>query len=253
MVKKYYLDPILLNEGYNFVNTLTYAIVVVVATWLAFKFLEKMKIKIDRNFIFAILSLVFLGTLIRLFEEAGIFVSYLIVTPFIWIEMFAFALIIILISKFVEKKFRIQYYKTILSVCIALSTIPLLLLLAKITQFSGMAITLAILSPILLTLYLVKWKVENKLVTLAHSFDASATFTAVQFFGFSELHVVPRLLISNLSPLSFVIVKLVVVVGVLMLIDRYSDDKDFNNFLKLIIAILGIGPAVRDFYLLGIS
>lgn len=252
-IRQYYIDPMVLGEGYNFVNTLTYAFLVVVATYLTFKFLEKMKVDIDRNFVVSILALVVLGTMARLLEEAGISASYFLVTPMIWIESFAGIFALFLISKFVERKFKIPYYKTLSGVGLALMVIPLALILSKITNITGMLISLLILLPFALIFYLIKWKLENKLVSMAHMFDATATFTAIQFFGFTELHIVPRLLIGSFSPVAFIIVKVLVVVGILILIDKYSDDKKFNNFLKLIIAIIGLAPAIRDFFLLGLS
>ncbi len=252
-VKQYYIDPVILNQGYNFINTLTYAFLVVIATWLTFKLVEKMKIKIDRNFVTSIIILVVFGTMIRLLEEANIVVSYFLVTPLIWIEIFAFIVGLFFVSKFIEERFKISYYKTLSVVGLLLIFIPLVLIISKLTQLKGMLISLELLTPFAIIFYLIKWKPENKLVSMAHVFDATATFTATQFFGFTELHVVPRLLIGTFSPLAFIIVKVFVVVGVLVLIDRYSDDKNFNKFLKLIIAVIGLAPAIRDFFLLGIS
>ena len=252
-IRQYYLDPIALGEGYNFVNTLTYALLVVLATYLSFKFLEKMKIEINRNFVVSIMILVVLGTMVRLLEEAGISASYFLVTPMIWIESFAGIFALFLISKFVERKFKIPYYRTLSGVGLVLMVIPLALILSKITNITGMLISLLALLPFALIFYLIKWKPENKLVSMAHMFDATATFTAIQFFGFTELHIVPRLLIGAFSPVAFIIVKVLVVVGILILIDKYSDDKKFNGFLKLIIAIIGLAPAIRDFLLLGFS
>ncbi|MEK6909851.1 MAG: DUF63 family protein [Candidatus Aenigmatarchaeota archaeon] len=252
-IRQYYIDPMVLGEGYNFVNTLTYALLVVFATYLTFKFLEKMKVNIDRNFIMSIMILVVLGTMVRLLEEAGVSASYFLVTPMIWIESFAFIFGFFLVSKFIEKKFKIPYYKTISAVGLVLLIIPLSLILSRLTQFTGMLISLGLLLPFALIFYFIKWKLENKLVSMAHIFDATATFTAIQFFGFTELHVIPRLLIGTFSPVAFIMVKVLVVAGVLILIDRYSDDKKFNNFLKLIIAVIGLAPGLRDFFLLGLS
>lgn len=252
-IRQYYIDSIVLNQGYNFVNTLTYALLVVIATYFTFKFLEKMKVEINRNFVVSIMILVVLGTMVRLLEEAGISTSYFLVTPMIWIETFAFIFGLFLVSKFIEKRFKIPYYKTLSAIGLVLIFIPLIMILGKLTEFTGMLISLGLLIPFALIFYVIKWKPENKLVSMAHIFDATATFTAIQFFGFEELHVVPRLLIGAFSPVAFIIVKVLVVVGILMLIDRYSDDKKFNNFLKLIIAIIGLAPAIRDFFLLGLS
>lgn len=252
-IRQYYIDPLVLNQGYNFVNTLTYALLVVFATWVTFKFLEKRKIAIDRKFVISIMVLVVFGTMVRLLEEANIVVSNFLVTPLIWIEMFSFIFALFLVSKLVERRFGISYHRTLIAVGLILLTIPLVLVAGRLVDFTGMLMSLAFLAPFGVILYLVKWKTENKLVIMAHAFDATATFTAIQFFGFTELHVIPRLLIGALNPIAFVIVKIVVVAAVLLLIDKYSDDKKFDNFLKLIIAIVGLAPAIRDFFLLGLA
>jgi len=251
-IRQYYIDPIVLGEGYNFINTLTYAFLVVIATYLTFRFLEKFKVEINKNFVVSIIILVVLGTMVRLLEEANISSSYFLVTPMIWIETFAFIFGLFFVSKFIEKKFKIPYYKTLFAIGLVFIFIPLILVLSKITQITGMIISLALLIPFALIFYFVKWKTENKLVSMAHIFDATATFTAIQFFNFTEQHVLPRLLIGIFSPIAFIIVKVLVVVGILILIDRSSGDKSFNNFLKLVIAIIGLAPAIRDFVLLGL-
>ncbi len=252
-IKQYYIDPIILNQGYNFVNTLTYAILVVLATYATFKFLKRYQVKLDKNFVTAVITLVVFGTMTRLLQEAGIVVSYFLVTPMIWIEMFVLIYALFFISKFVERRFRIPYYKTLTSIGIFLSLILLALITTKIAHYKGVLIALGILIPPALILYFIKWKPENKLVTMAHILDAVATFTAIQFFGFRELHVVPRLLIEYFNPVSFIIVKVLVVIGILILIDKNSEDRDFNNFLKLAIAIIGLAPGIRDLVLLGLS
>ena len=48
------------------------------------------------------------------------------------------------------------------------------------------------------------------------------------------------------TPFSFVVVKLIVVVAVLNILDRYSDDKEFTNYLKIMIGVLGFVTGLRD-------
>ena len=49
------------------------------------------------------------------------------------------------------------------------------------------------------------------------------------------------------TPFSFVILKFIALVAVLFLIDKYSDDKEFSNYIKLIIGILGAATGIRGF------
>jgi uncharacterized membrane protein len=252
-IRRYYIDPILLNQGYNLINTFTYALLVVAATWISFKLIEKLKIEINRNFVASMMILAVLGTMVRLLEEADVSTSYFLVTPMIWIESFAFIVGLLFASRFAESKFKIPYYKVLAAVGLTLMIAPLAIILSRLVSFTGMLISLGLMVPFALGFYFIRWKLENKLVSMAHILDATATFTAIQFFGFQEMHVVPRMLIGALSPVAFILVKVVVIVAVLLLIDRYSDDKKFNNFLKIVIAIVGLAPGIRDFFLLGLS
>jgi uncharacterized membrane protein len=83
-------------------------------------------------------------------------------------------------------------------------------------------------------------------------FDATTTVTAMTFFGYGEQHVLPTIFINLFSstlfgPFSFIVLKLIGVVPVLILIDKLSSDKEFNNYLKLAIGILGAATGTRDF------
>ena len=84
-------------------------------------------------------------------------------------------------------------------------------------------------------------------MTLIQLFDGTATFVALNFFGYYEQHIIPTFIINLFGPISFIFIKLITVVAILVLIDRISPDKEFNNYLKLIIGILGGATGSRDF------
>jgi uncharacterized membrane protein len=88
-------------------------------------------------------------------------------------------------------------------------------------------------------------KVNSSLLS-AHMLDSSATFVSVMFFGYYEQHPVPRLFIEAIGPWTFFILKLAVLLPSLYIIDRYAEDGEFKNFLKIVILILGLAPGLRD-------
>jgi uncharacterized membrane protein len=101
---------------------------------------------------------------------------------------------------------------------------------------------------VLLFSVLKRWSLTNRITTLVQLFDATITSVAMTFFGYGEQHVVPTAFINLVgTPFSFVILKIVGVVLALVLIDKLSDDKEFNNYLKLCIGILGGATGTRDF------
>jgi len=243
-VEKYYIDPIRLGTGYNFVNSTTYAVLLIAIIYSIFLLSKKKKFSIDKRFVIAVFPYAVLGSFVRVIEDAHIVDTYLLKTPMIWGIFIFTTFMIFLISRLIERKFKFPYFKTMFLISIVLISIPVSIL--KFGNLYGFLLVSAFLAPWILVFYFIRWKTENKLVALSHILDATTSFVAVRFFGFFELWPIPRFL-SGISPIFYIFVKAAVVVGVLILIDRFSKDKEFNNYLKLIIAILGFSPGLRNF------
>ena len=56
-INTYYIDPILHDEGYNIVNTLTWAIILGLCIFAVVKLLKKLDIQADNRFIASIVPL----------------------------------------------------------------------------------------------------------------------------------------------------------------------------------------------------
>lgn len=240
----YFLHP--KKTGYDVPKTLTYGIIFILAILLIFKILKKLKIKIDKKLALAISPYIVFGGAIRVLQDAGILNSYLFVTPGIYIFVFSIVFSAILFSIYLEKKKGIPYFKPVFLIGIILAALPLAFL--EIINFYGIGLVILFYLPWVLIFYFLKtWSLENRLVTLIQMFDATVTFTALQFFGFGEQHILPTFLIKLFSPVSFVFAKLIIVVLILILIDKFTEDKEFGRFLKLCIGILGGATGSRDF------
>jgi len=218
---KYFVEPIQIGYGYNMINTLVYAFLFVFFTYLIYNFLKKLNIKIDIRFILSVTPWIVFGTMLRILEDMGVITSYLLV------------------------KFKIPFFKIMFASGIIF--VGIIFPFFRITNFPGLIYFSVWFIPWLMLLKIVKWSVENKIVTLLHLFDATVTFVSLQYFNYFEQHVLPRTIIELTgTPFSFVIVKLVVIVAVLNILDKYSDDKEFTNYLKIIIGILGFATGLRD-------
>jgi len=92
-----------------------------------------------------------------------------------------------------------------------------------------------------------KDSIENKIVLGLQTFDSIVTAVSLQWFNYEEQHVLPRLIIEAArTPFSFVLVKFFAIYASLKIIDMY-EDKELGNFVKMLIAILGISTGLRDF------
>lgn len=245
----YFLYP--KETGYTVQKTLLYSLILIAAVYLVFKILKRLGIKIDKRLAISVTPYVVFGSALRVLEDLGLVDSYWFVTPGIYILVFLITISVLLISLILNKTKKIPYYKPLFLIGVLLDSFVLTFI--KPVDFSGMALVLAFLAPWIVAFALLqKWSLKNRIVTLVQLFDANTTFVAVSFFGFYEQHVVPTFFINFLSPISFVIVKLFVIVGILILIDRYSKDQELNDYLKLIIGILGAATGVRDFLALSV-
>lgn len=210
-----------------------------------FEILKKLKIKVDYKLAISVIPYVILGSILRVLQDAKTFNSYWLITPGIYVFVFGIAFTVLLFSILVERKFGIRYFKTLF--VLGLFAIAFMLPLLHFVNLKGFFLVSLFYLPWLIILYKIKWNAANKFVTAAQMFDATSTYVALQYFGYYEQHVVPSLFINIFSPASFIFLKIAGIVGILLILDKFSKEEEFNIYLKLLIGILGLGTGTRDF------
>jgi uncharacterized membrane protein len=239
----YFFSPI--KTGYDVPKTLTYSIALIIAVYLIFKLLKRLKIRADKRLAVAVSPYVLFGSAIRVLEDTGAIESYLFITPGVYFFIFFLFLSMLIVSLVLDRKKNIPYFKTMfLAGLVTLSFV--------FSQFDLVNIRVALLVFILLVpwlavIYATKWSKENKIVLSLHMFDATTTFIAMSFFGYYEQHILPTFLINIFGPVSFIFGKLIAITAILLLIDRFCKDNEFNIYLKIVIGLLGAATGSRDF------
>jgi len=274
-ISEYFLNPILSNGWFNPVNSIAYGIILVIAVYFVFKLLKKMSIRIDRHFLYAILPFILWGASTRVLHDAayagvlagalGEFYSLPVFpTPGSYFITFTLALVVLLVSLLLQKYAKSPYWKIMMAIGIALDMVNFILLprIYPVPMLMILGIT-GLWTALFLLLYKFSQKIdlkkfkqlkalkqvftlENSCILSAHMLDASATYVALAFFGYSEQHPLPRFLIDLSNPAAMFLLKLIVLIPVLYIIDRYSEKGEFRNFLKIVILILGLAPGLRD-------
>lgn len=255
---KYFVDPVLNSTGYNIVNTFTYAIILVLAILLVYKVLERLNIKIDGRFALALLPWILLGSTFRVLEDSGHFTNYFLISPLIYLTLFAFIFSFLLISLGLERQTKVNYQSYFFS--FGFIFLGVFFTQVTITNFLGIFQILSLdLLFLILILKLGSLKnftksLFNKLTIFSQVFDANATFVSLQFYAFNEQHVVPNLLVSSLGGnwIFFIFIKLAVVITFLYFVEKYLENENFKNWIKLIVIILGLAQGTRDLLALGI-
>ena len=253
-IKKYYIDSIVYKQGYNPVNTITWLALLIVILILLYRFLKN-RVKIDEKFVLSSSCYVILGSVIRVLEDCGYFkppVSYLLMSPMIFFLIFAFAFPTLVISL---KAFRENYWKSYFLVPLAILIVVLIITLInlKVTNWWILpcSLTLALLSLcgyIILVSKITSLNFMNdflsKLAFLSGMLDGWATFIALSFFNYSEIHVIPKILVSAFGPRVIPIIKAAVFFSALYLINKTEEQE--SNFLKFVLIVFGLGPGLRN-------
>ncbi len=275
VIQEYFINPILQNGWYNPVNTIVYSILLVIGVYLVYKMLKRMDVHIDSRFFLAILPFILWGSTTRVLHDAAyagilspelnaFYGSPIFPTPGSYIITFALALFVLLVSLLVQRFTKFPYWKTMLVIGIVLCIINFLILpifyifpIALIIKVTGLWAAVFFIPRKFMTRYVPPFNklfsIENTGILVAHFLDATATVTALTLFGYLEQHVVPRLFFPIMGPFAMFFLKVVVVLPVLWIVDRYAEEGDFKNFLKIVILILGLAPGLRDMIRLGVG
>jgi uncharacterized membrane protein len=258
-IQKYYIDPVTYGTGYNIYNTITYAIILIAAAFLVYKLLKYFQIKIDNRFFFAVLPYIVLGGLLRALEDAGVVAGFLYKTPVIYLLVFVIAIAALFVAIITERLGKVEYYKTWFAIGIV--AVIAGLVFVKPVNLYALGIIAAITIAWIIIFFVVKklgkgydklqkfFTKENMFLLNVHMFDASTTFTAIQFYPYFEQHVLPNFLINIFGPIAMFPLKLVIVSLVLYVLDKElckESEGDLKNFIKFLILILGLAPGLRN-------
>jgi len=266
-INTYYLDPIRGDEGYNLVNTITWAVVLGICIFGVFRLLKKLDVKITPRFILSILPFVLAGSSLRVIEDspAGIFhppFSYMLITPNIYFLVFGITVVCLWLSIRLQKAGLVKDYHPIFA---GFGLAWFLINLGTLLHFEDIVVAYVPVfvigagTGLTFAFYLVARRLKSTIFTdplnlsilLAHMLDASSTYIGIDKLGYFEKHVLPSYLIK-LTGTALVMypLKLIIFVGVLYALDtQFEDDEDSHNLkmlIKMVILILGLSPATRN-------
>lgn len=260
---RYFVIP-----GYNIVNTPVYGITLGLAVFiLIIPLIRRLGLKIDRKFISGIIPFIIYGSTTRELVDRGFGIyggyttypeNFWLVSPGIYATMFLLTLSVMILGLLTQRYLRIGYYVPMVIIGGGLSAYNLLLIAVNIREpFNLILILTAYIISTMTLAFIVKalgimflQKEGNMHIISAHLLDASATYVGVGFLGYSEQHVVPSFLISLFNtPLVMFPLKILVLVPALYFIESGlsgAEDETPRRILKLVVLILGAGPALRD-------
>ena len=273
---KYYIDPIRNGQAYNVVDTLTYAIILIIGVFILYRwlssstYLAESGFKFDQTFILATVPYVILGGLVRVIEDTGMITSdwrFLLITPLIYFTLFFFVIGVMFLSRYltilgITKNF-FQFYTF---AGVMAMVIESLVLLAWSTTHHGVDLFILAIIPLMgitatvivwaVMRYALGWTYANDAVYLTLLFgqllDASATSYGIDFHPtvqYVEQHVVGSVLIDMTgTALVMFPLKLVVLFPAVYVMEMYRKEANpaFWHLVLLAMIVVGFAPGIRD-------
>ena len=275
-IYKYYIDPVKYGEPYNVVETLTYALFLVLAVYLLYRWMSRstwlsnIGFKIDASFILATLPYVVLGGVLRVIQDAGMItgdLQFLIVTPPIYFVLFFFTIGMIFLALYLQVQGLIKNFLTFYALAGCMAVLVVVLILAAwginhthIDLFVLWIIPLMAITATALVWafmrYVLRWHYVTDPLYLTLIFgqllDASATSYGIDMhptIQYIEQHVVGSGLI-NLTGTAFVMfpLKLVVLFPAIYIMQLYRKEANpaFWHLVLLAMIVVGLAPGIRD-------
>jgi uncharacterized membrane protein len=275
-IYKYYIDPIRLGQSYNIIDTLTYAIILVISVYLLYRWMSRSTwlsdsgFSIDARFILSTLPYVILGGVLRVVQDTGMIkgdFQFLLVTPLIYFVLFFFTLAMLFLSRYLNLMGFTKNVLTFYAISGIISTFVVSLVLlawgishAHVDLFILVIIPVMALTATLLVWacmrYLLGWKYVTDPLYLTLLFgqllDASATSYGIDLHPsvqYVEQHVVGSGLIE-LTHTAFVMfpLKLVVLFPAIYIMQLYRKEANpaFWHLVLLAMIVVGLAPGIRD-------
>ncbi|MEM4248443.1 MAG: DUF63 family protein [Candidatus Nanoarchaeia archaeon] len=257
-INKYYLEPLRFDEGYNLVNSITYALIAFALLYVIYKGLEKTGVKVNFKFFIGLLPFIILGSSIRAFVDHEFYkYNFWTVSPGIYLLITGIFLLSLAFALILQRFREVEFWKTLFGIGLLLVVINFAVVATRL-QFENLgfgAAMVGLAALVTLVLYFVfkklncKWAMQKTafLPFAAHMLDASATFIAVDFLGAIEKHPIP-VFMTNLTGTAAVmyLLKFAVLIPAVWLISKEVENKNLRNYLLIAIATLGLAEGLRD-------
>lgn len=256
-INRYYIDPIIYETGYNPVDTATWAIILGLALLVLIRLFQQLELQIDGRLIQSTIPYVFAGSSLRVIEDAELVpapLKYLLITPMIYLLVFAVALSALLLARWVRGREFYRIYAAIgglwtlvnLAALAWMGFANLWVIFAVFFLGTALAASIYLLRSVFPGLGFLGDK-YNLAVLYVHMLDASSTYLGVDWFGYREEHVVPTFLIDLTGTAAVMfLLKLLILLPALAAIDKYAESAQLRYLLKLTLIVLGLAPAVRN-------
>ncbi|VVB85932.1 Uncharacterised protein [uncultured archaeon] len=264
-INRNYIEGIINDTSYNHFDMITYVIILFAGVYAVLKIFNKLRIKVDEEFVIATVPYIFMGSVFRVIEDADLLkppIKYFFITPLIYFVIFAICFGILLLTRYLEKLGKIKnHIKTYALAGVAISLAGVAILIYFSSYNWNLNILVYSLVPAIILTELIKrispavgmTYLRSRMYSFAiFSFllDSFTTYIGVDLLGYTNKHPFSSFLTSIFGTGAILIpLSLILALVIIMLLEKDSrDDKDKGEkyILALTLIVLGFSMGARN-------
>ncbi len=264
-INRNYIEGIVNDTSYNHFDMITYVIILFAGVYAVLKLLNKLKIRVDEEFVIATVPYIFMGSVFRVIEDADLLnppVKYFFITPIIFFVVFAICFGTLLLARYLENirkiKNHIRAY-AIAGAVLSLAGIAILIFNGSFNLNINILVY-SLVPAIILTWFVRKVSpaigmtyLRSRMYSFAiFSFllDSLTTYIGVDLLGYTNKHPFSSFLTSIFGTGAILIpLSLILVIMIILLLEKDSredQDKGEKYMLTLTLIVLGFSMGARN-------
>lgn len=270
----YFAAPIVNYAGYNPVNTLVYAAILIGAAFLViFPALDRRGVKFNARFMLALMPYILLGTSFRILEDLRILprspfpweAAYYTVTPGIWMLIGVLTIACLLIARKIAQAKKLEFELAFGAIGLGLCLPFIAFDIMHFTEWAGFFAILAVASTLTAAAYFAAKRFAPSLFAeklgifalAGQALDGCATVVATSSalgigYKCGEQHFTSGFLLS-LHPLLFPLVKVALALLLVYFVNKDVKNRNMRGFAMVFIAIAGFAPGLRDLFTVAVG
>lgn len=256
-IQTYFIDPIRLEQGYTYYNSVVYALVAFAAIWGLSVMFKKADTKIDFRFMLQLVPFIVIGSFLRiLVDKREIHRAAWNVSPGIYILVAFLFLASYVIGLLLNNYYKVDNWLTVtvlgtsIFLGLLISSLPL-----RVFHLIPAGFIVSLFALLSMSFHLIFEKLNWSWIMkplpffafMAQLFDATMTAFLVQFFGAVEKHPLPKAVIDFFGTgFAFYPLKIIVILLALYVITKDVRNKTLRNLLIVSIFVLGFAQGLRN-------
>lgn len=244
---------------------ITYVIILFASVYVVLKLLNKLRIRVDEEFVIATIPYILMGSVFRVIEDANLLsppIKYFFITPLIYFVIFGICFGILFLTRYLEKIRKIKSYTGIYATAGIIISIAGIIILALYSQGSfkidillyslmpAVALTEVVrkISPVIKMTYL-----RSRIYSFAiFSFilDSFTTYIGVDLLGYTNKHPFSSFLPSIFGTGAILIpLSLILIILIILFLEKDSKEdhnKDEKYMWALTLIVLGLSMGARN-------